>query len=82
MTHSIQAQELLYQVLDTLEIIALRIETQAEEVDKCIASDRLDLDMDKLLVSQKKATITSIELLRNEIEELHHVVNIIFKEDY
>ena len=82
MTHSIQAQELVYQVLDTLEIIALRIETQAEEVDKCIASDRLDLDMDKLLVSQKKATITSIELLRNEIEELHHVVNIIFKDGY
>ena len=38
----------------------------------------MDLDKSQLLIAQQKATRTSIELLRDEIEELHQVIKVIF----
>jgi len=75
-----QIKELLNQILNKLATTELKIERQSEEVNKYIKKHAVDLGASNLLIAQGRATKTSIELLRDEIEELHEVVKSIFNE--
>ena len=75
-----EIKDLLSLILNKLETTELTIERQADEIKTYIEQHELDLETSKLLMAQQKATKTSIEILRDEIEELHQVVKLIFKE--
>jgi cell fate regulator YaaT (PSP1 superfamily) len=79
LTHN-QIREILSQILKKLETTELKIERQSEEIKTYIEPHELDLDTSKLLMAQQRAIKTSIEILRDEIEELHQVVKLIFNE--
>jgi hypothetical protein len=73
-----EVREALSQILNKLEVMELKIERQFDEIKTYIEKCSVDLDKSQLLIAQQKATRTSIELLRDEIEELHQVIKIIF----
>ena len=73
-----QIRELLSLILNKLEATELKIERQANDIKTYIEQHKLDSETSKLLIAQQKATKTSIEILRDEIEELHQVVKLIF----
>jgi hypothetical protein len=75
-----QIKELLNQILNKLETTELKIERQAEEINEYIQKHGVDSESGNLLIAQGKSTKTSIELLREEIEELHQVVKFIFQQ--
>ena len=75
-----EIKDLLSLILNKLETTELTIERQADEIKTYIEQHELDLETSKLLMAQQKATKTSIEILRDEIEDLHQVVKIIFNE--
>lgn len=75
-----EIKDLLSLILKKLETTELTIERQADDIKKYIEQHELDLETSKLLMAQQKATKTSIEILRDEIEELHQVVKLIFNE--
>ena len=75
-----EIREILIQILKKLETIELKIERQADDIKTYIEQQELDSETSKLLMAQQKATKTSIEILRDEIEELHQVVKLIFNE--
>ena len=67
-------------ILKKLEATELKIERQPDDIRTYIEQQELDSETSKLLMAQQKATKTSIEILRDEIEELHQVVKLIFNE--
>lgn len=71
-------RELLSLILNKLEATELKIERQANDIKTYIEQHKLDSETSKLLMAQQKATKTSIEILRDEIDELHQVVKLIF----
>ena len=73
-----EVREVLSQILNKLEVTELKIERQFDEIKTYIEKCAVDLDKSHLLIAQQKATRTSIELLRDEIEELHQVIKVIF----
>lgn len=73
-------KDLLNIILKKLEATELKIERQAYDIKTYIEQQKLDSETSKLLMAQQKATKTSIEILRDEIEELHQVVKLIFNE--
>ena len=73
-------KDLLNLILKKLETTELTIERQAEEIKIYIEQQELDIETSKLLMAQQRAIKTSIEILRDEIEELHQVVKLIFNE--
>jgi len=75
-----EIKDLLSLILKKLETTELTIERQADDIKKYIEQQELDVGTSKLLMAQQKATKTSIEILRDEIEELHQVVKLIFNE--
>ena len=75
-----EVTELLFLILSKLEETETNIERQSHEIKQYIEKQELDVDTRTLLVAQQKSTKTSIELLREEIEELHEVVKLIFDE--
>lgn len=75
-----EIRDLLSLILNKLEAIELKIERQADDIKTYIKQHELDLETSKLLMAQQKATKTSIEILRDEIDELHQVVKLIFNE--
>lgn len=77
---SAEIKDLLRLILKKLETTELKIERQANDIQTYIKHRGLDSETSKLLMAQQKATKTSIEILRDEIEELHQVIKIIFNE--
>ena len=75
-----EIKDLLSQILKKLEATELKIERQADDIKAYIEQHKLDSETSRLLIAQQKATKTSIEILRDEIEELHQVVKLIFNE--
>ena len=75
-----EIKDLLSLILKKLETTELTIERQADDIKKYIEQQELDVGTSKLLMAQQKATKTSIEILRDEIEELHQVIKLIFNE--
>jgi len=77
---SAEIKDLLRLILKKLETTELKIERQANDIQTYIKHRGLDSETSKLLMAQQKATKTSIEILRDEIDELHQVVKLIFNE--
>ena len=75
-----EIKELLFLILNKLEETELKIERQSNEVKQYIEKQELDIDIRVLLLAQQKTTKTSIKLLREEIEELHEAIKLIFDE--
>ena len=75
-----EIKDLLSLILKKLETNELTIERQADDIKKYIEQQELDVGISKLLMAQQRAIKTSIEILRDEIEELHQVVKLIFNE--
>jgi len=75
-----EIKDLLSLILKKLEATELKIERQANDIKAYINQQELDIETSKLLMAQQKATKTSIEILRDEIEELHQVIKLIFNE--
>ena len=75
-----EISELLRLILKKLETIEMKIERQADDIKSYLEQHESDSETSKLLMAQQKATKTSIEILRDEIEELHQVIKLIFNE--
>jgi 23S rRNA maturation-related 3'-5' exoribonuclease YhaM len=76
----IEIRKLLSQILNELEATKQKIEQQSGDIKAYIEECDVNLDKNQLLIAEQRSTRTSIELLRDEIEELHQVVKIIFNE--
>ena len=76
----IEIRKLLSQILNELEATKQKIEQQSGDIKAYIEKCDVNLDKSQLLIAEQRSTKTSIELLRDEIEELHQVVQIIFNE--
>jgi septal ring factor EnvC (AmiA/AmiB activator) len=76
----IEIRELLSQILKELEATKQKIEQQSDDIKAYIEKCDVNFDKNQLLIAEQRSTRTSIELLRDEIEELHQVIKIIFNE--
>ena len=76
----IEIRKLLSQILNELEATKQKIEQQSDDIKAYIEKYDVNLNKNQLLIAEQKSTRTLIELLRDEIEELHQVVKIIFNE--
>lgn len=76
----IEIRKLLSQILNELEATKQKIEQQSGDIKAYIEKCDMNFDKNQLLIAEQRSTRTSIELLRDEIEELHQVVKIIFNE--
>ena len=71
-----EIKELLTHILNKLERLEQKIEKQNEDLRIFLAGKDSSYEPSNLLIAQQKATRTSVELLREEIEELHQVIKI------
>ena len=76
----IEIRKLLSQILNELEATKQKIEQQSGDIKAYIEECDVNLNKNQLLIAEQRSTRTLIELLRDEIEELHQVVKIIFNE--
>lgn len=74
-----EIKELLTHILNKLEDLEQKIERQEEDIKIFLAGKDSSYEPSDLLIAQQKATRTSVELLREEIEELHQVIRVILK---
>ena len=74
-----EIKELLGHILNQLDRLEQKIEKQNEDVRIFLASRDSSYEPSSLLIAQQKATRTSVELLREEIEELHQIIKVILK---
>ena len=65
-----EIKELISDILNKLEKLEHKIEKQNEDVRIFLVGRDTNYDPSSLLIAQQKATRTSVELLREEIEEL------------
>lgn len=72
-------KELLGHILNKLEDLEQKIEKQNEDVTVFLAGRDTNYDPSSLLIAQQKATRTSVELLREEVDELHQIIRVILK---
>lgn len=72
-------KELLGQILSKLEEVSKKIEKQNEDVRIFLADRDSSYEPSNLLIAQQKATRTSVELLREEVDELNQVIRVILK---
>jgi len=62
-------------ILDKLENMEKQVRKQEQEIENYIKKNR-SIDFNELVASTK----TSIELLREEIDELHQLITLLFEE--
>jgi hypothetical protein len=74
-----EIKELLTHILNKLERLEQKIEKQNEDVRIFLAGKDSSYEPSNLLIAQQKATRTSVELLREEVEEVNQVIRIILK---
>jgi hypothetical protein len=74
-----EIKELLGHILNQLDRLEQKIEKQNEDVRIFLAGKDSSYEPSSLLIAQHKATRTSVELLREEIEELHQIIKVILK---
>ena len=72
-------KELLSHILNKLETLEQKIEKQNEDVRIFLAGKDSSYEPSSLLIAQQKATRTSVELLREEVDELHQIIKVILK---
>ena len=74
-----EIKELISHILNKLEKLEQKIEKQNEDVTVFLAGRDTNYDPSSLLIAQQKATRTSVELLREEVDELHQIIRVILK---
>ena len=74
-----EIKELLNHILNKLDRLEQKIERQEEDIRIFLTSRDSSYEPSSLFLDQQKATRTSVELLREEIEELHQVIRVILK---
>jgi hypothetical protein len=72
-----EIKKLLSQIFDKLQRLEQKIEKQEGDVRIFLTTRDSNYEPSHLLIAQQKATRTSVELLREEIEEIHQVIKII-----
>lgn len=66
-------------ILNKLEGIEKQVRKQEEEIENYVKKNHI-IDFNELVAAHLKSTKTSIELLREEIEELHQLITLLFEE--
>lgn len=74
-----EIKELIGHILNKLEKIEQKIEKQNEDLRIFLAGKDSSYEPSSLLIAQQKATRTSLELLREEVDELHQIIRVILK---
>lgn len=74
-----EIKELLNHILNKLERLEQKIEKQNEDVRTFLTSRDSSYEPSSLFLAQQKATRTSVELLREEVDELHQIIRVILK---
>ena len=72
-------QDSIVFTLNKLEDMGKQVRKQEEEIETYIKKN-CTIDFNKLVAAHLKSTKTSIELLREEIEELHQLTTLLFEE--
>ena len=65
-------------ILDKLENMEKQVRKQEQEIENYIKKNR-SIDFNELVAAHLKSTKTSIELLREEIEELQQLITLLFE---
>ena len=66
-------------ILNKLEGIEKQVRKQEEEIENYVKKNHI-IDFNELVAAHLKSTKTFIELLRQEIEELHQLITLLFEE--
>lgn len=66
-------------ILDKLENMEKQVRKQEQEIENYIKKNR-SIDFNELVAAHLKSTKTSIELLLEEIDELHQLITLLFEE--
>ena len=74
-----EIKELIGHILNKLEKLEQKIEKQNEDLRIFLAGKDSSYEPSNLLIAQQKATRTSLELLREEVDELHQIIRVILK---
>ncbi|MCC8461275.1 MAG: hypothetical protein LN545_04725 [Candidatus Megaira endosymbiont of Carteria cerasiformis] len=64
-------------ILDKLENMEKQVRKQEHEIENYIKKNR-SIDFNELVAAHLKSTKTSIELLREEIDELQQLITLLF----
>ena len=72
-----EIKRLLSHILNKLQELENKIEKQEEDIRIFLTTRDSNYEPSHLLIAQQKATRTSVELLREEIEEVHHVIKLV-----
>ena len=72
-----EIKRLLGHIFNELQKLENKIEKQEEDIRIFLTATDSNYEPSHLLIAQQKATRTSLELLREEIEEIHQVIKII-----
>ncbi len=75
-----ETRKLLFLILATLESIETQVKIQGIELKTCIDKGEIGLEFGEIWLNSQKSVKTSLELLRDEIEELHQVMVALFCE--
>jgi len=73
-------QETLTLILEKLGNIETEITNQREDVNTYLKTMGTRTDLDDRLISRMYSLTTSVELLRDEVDELHALVIVLFRE--
>ena len=65
-------------ILDKLENMEKQVRKQEHEIENYIKKNR-SIDFNELVAAHLKSTKTSIELLREEIDELQQLITLLFE---
>ena len=74
-----EIKELIGHILNKLEKLEQKIEKQNEDLRIFLVGKDSSYEPSNLLIAQQKATRTSVELLREEVEEVNQVIRVILK---
>ena len=72
-----EIKRLLGHIFNELQKLGKKIEKQEDDIRIFLTTRDSNYEPNHLLIAQQKATRTSVELLREEIEEIHQVIKII-----
>jgi predicted ribosome quality control (RQC) complex YloA/Tae2 family protein len=72
-----EIKRLLSHIFNKLKELENKIEKQEEDIRIFLTTRDSNYEPSHLLIAQQKATRTSVELLREEIEEVHHVIKLV-----
>ena len=75
-----EISESITMMLEKLENIETEITSQREDVATYFRTHGTRTDSDERLIARMQALATGVELLRDEVDELHELMIVLFKE--